>query len=97
VRSSAGPLHGSRSYSVTFPPHDLPPVSGFWSLTLYNEHHSFHPNELGPGQSGQRARVASTLSATMARRRYTECANRVYGARQKHTTIVARWAIRIGP
>jgi hypothetical protein len=39
-------LHGSRSYSVTFPPHDLPPVRGFWSLTLYNEHHFFHPNEL---------------------------------------------------
>jgi hypothetical protein len=39
-------LHGSRSYSVTFPPNDLPPVSGFWSLTLYNEHHFFHPNEL---------------------------------------------------
>ena len=38
-------LHGSRSYSVTFPPHDLPPVRGFWSLTLYNEHHFFHPNE----------------------------------------------------
>ncbi len=24
----------------------LPPVKGFWSLTLYNEHHFFHPNEL---------------------------------------------------
>ena len=24
----------------------LPPVRGFWSLTLYNEHHFFHPNEL---------------------------------------------------
>ena len=39
-------LDGSRSYSVTFPPNGLPPVRGFWSLTLYNEHHFFHPNEL---------------------------------------------------
>jgi hypothetical protein len=39
-------LAGSRSYSVTFPPNGLPPVRGFWSLTLYNEHHFFHPNEL---------------------------------------------------
>jgi hypothetical protein len=39
-------LHGSRSYAVTFPPHQLPPVRGFWSLTLYNEHHFFHPNPL---------------------------------------------------
>jgi Protein of unknown function (DUF1214) len=23
------------------------PVTGFWSLTLYNEHHFFHPNQLG--------------------------------------------------
>jgi hypothetical protein len=39
-------LHGSRSYAVTFPPDGLPPVRGFWSLTLYNEHHFFHPNDL---------------------------------------------------
>ena len=31
---------------MTFPPNRLPPVRGFWSLTLYNEHHFFHPNEL---------------------------------------------------
>ena len=24
----------------------MPPVRGFWSLTLYNEHHFFHPDEL---------------------------------------------------
>jgi hypothetical protein len=39
-------LDGSHSYSVTFPPNGLPPVRGFWSLTLYNEHHFFHPNNL---------------------------------------------------
>lgn len=39
-------LHGSNKYSVTFPAGALPPVRGFWSLTLYNEHHFFHPNEL---------------------------------------------------
>jgi len=39
-------LIGSHSYAVTFPPNQLPPVRGFWSLTLYNEHHFFHPNEL---------------------------------------------------
>ena len=39
-------LDGSRSYAVTFPPNRLPPVRGFWSLTLYNEHHFFHSNEL---------------------------------------------------
>ena len=39
-------LDGSRSYAVTFPTHHQPPVRGFWSLTLYNEHHFFPPNEL---------------------------------------------------
>jgi hypothetical protein len=39
-------LDGGHSYAVTFAPGALPPVRGFWSLTLYNEHHFFHPNEL---------------------------------------------------
>jgi hypothetical protein len=40
-------LDGSAVYSVTFEAGELPPVSGFWSLTLYNEHHFFHANDLG--------------------------------------------------
>jgi hypothetical protein len=39
-------LDGNKKYTVTFPKSQLPPVKGFWSLTLYNEHHFFHPNEL---------------------------------------------------
>jgi hypothetical protein len=39
-------LHGSNRYTVTFPADALPPVRGFWSLTLYNEHHFFHANDL---------------------------------------------------
>jgi Protein of unknown function (DUF1214) len=31
---------------VTFPQGGLPPEKGFWSLTLYNEHHFFSPNAL---------------------------------------------------
>jgi hypothetical protein len=31
---------------VTFPAGGLPPVKGFWSLTMYNEHHFFEPNKL---------------------------------------------------
>jgi hypothetical protein len=39
-------LNGSHSYTVTFAKDQLPPVRGFWSLTLYNEHHFFSPNDL---------------------------------------------------
>lgn len=40
-------LNGDLGYSITFAKGDLPPVKGFWSLTLYNEKHFFAPNDLG--------------------------------------------------
>ncbi|MFI6942834.1 DUF1254 domain-containing protein [Streptomyces sp. NPDC050418] len=39
-------LNGAHAYTVTFAADAIPPVKGFWSLTLYDEHHFFHPNEL---------------------------------------------------
>jgi hypothetical protein len=44
--SSGARLNGAHSYTVTFPAGQLPPVKGFWSLTMYNEHHFFEPNKL---------------------------------------------------
>jgi hypothetical protein len=43
---SGAVLNGSGSYKVTFPAGQEPPVNGFWSLTLYNDKHLFHPNDL---------------------------------------------------
>jgi hypothetical protein len=40
-------LLGENLYAVTFEAGRLPPVKGFWSLTLYNEHHLFALNDLG--------------------------------------------------
>jgi hypothetical protein len=39
-------LNGASRYTVTFGANDLPPVRGFWSLTLYNVNHFFAPNDL---------------------------------------------------
>lgn len=39
-------LNGANRYTVTFAKDGTPPVNGFWSLTLYNEHHFFAPNDL---------------------------------------------------
>ena len=39
-------LSGKNNYTVTFPKGQEPPVKGFWSMTLYNEHHLFTPNPL---------------------------------------------------
>ena len=44
--STGASLDGRQSYEITFAPGQEPPVSGFWSLTLYNEQHFFHPNDL---------------------------------------------------
>ena len=40
------PLDGNNQYTITFPKGHLPPVKGFWSLTLYNEEKLFFANPL---------------------------------------------------
>jgi len=39
-------LNGQNLYSITFPKGQVPPVKGFWSVTLYNELHFFNTNAL---------------------------------------------------
>jgi hypothetical protein len=39
-------LSGDSSYEITFAKGQEPPVNGFWSLTLYNDKHLFHVNNL---------------------------------------------------
>jgi len=39
-------LDSKRKYTVTFANGGLPPVKGFWSLTLYNEEHFFEDNAI---------------------------------------------------
>ncbi|MEM9360571.1 MAG: DUF1214 domain-containing protein, partial [Pseudomonadota bacterium] len=43
---SGDQLDGNDQYKVTFPAGELPPVNGFWSMTLYNESHFFYENPL---------------------------------------------------
>ena len=39
-------LDGHNSYTITFAKDQVPPVKGFWSLTLYNDLHLFNSNPL---------------------------------------------------
>lgn len=44
--STGARLNGANRYVVTFPKGEVPPVKGFWSLTMYNQHHLFEPNPI---------------------------------------------------
>jgi hypothetical protein len=44
--SQGAQLNGTNIYAITFAAGQVPPVRGFWSLTLYDEYHFFHPNPL---------------------------------------------------
>lgn len=46
MASDKSQLDGKNNYAVTFAKGEEPPVEGFWSLTLYNEHHLFSSNKL---------------------------------------------------
>jgi hypothetical protein len=58
--ASGARLDGSHAYTLTFEQDALPPVRGFWSLTLYNEHHFFHRNPLNRYSLGTKNRNLKT-------------------------------------
>jgi hypothetical protein len=49
-------LTGANRYTVTFAKGQLPPVNGFWSLTLYNKEHLFEPNTLNRFSLGTKSK-----------------------------------------
>jgi len=54
--SAGQQLHGKNNYSVTFAKGQEPPVKGFWSMTLYNEHHLFAKNALNRYSLGTKSK-----------------------------------------
>lgn len=48
------PLDGAHRYAITFAKGNLPPVSAFWSITLYNTHQTLAGNPLGRYALGDR-------------------------------------------
>jgi hypothetical protein len=49
-------LTGANRYTVTFAPGQVPPVNGFWSLTVYNKEHLFEPNRLNRFSLGTKSK-----------------------------------------
>ena len=75
-------LNGGKHYTVSFPAGQLPPVKGFWSLTLYDQYHFFVPNTINrylgrnqeQGSEGEPGRFTHTLCASRpANRPRAEC------------------------
>lgn len=48
------PLNGKNSYVLHFDPIDLPPVNGFWSLTMYDDHFFLTENPLNRYSRGSK-------------------------------------------
>lgn len=46
VDSNGEMLSGAHSYVLHFTKEDIPPVKGFWSLTMYDDEYFFVPNDL---------------------------------------------------
>jgi len=44
--ASGARLNSANRYTVTFAKDQTPPVTGFWSLSIYNEHHFFVANAI---------------------------------------------------
>jgi hypothetical protein len=44
--SQGNQMNGANTYTITFAKGEVPPVQGFWSLTLYDAEHFFYPNPL---------------------------------------------------
>ena len=44
--ANGGRLNSANRYTITFPKDQTPPVNGFWSLSIYNEHHFFVANAI---------------------------------------------------
>jgi hypothetical protein len=58
VDSEGRPLGGHHRYRLHFPPGELPPVRGFWSLTLYNDKQFFVDNPIDRYAIGDRDDIA---------------------------------------
>jgi hypothetical protein len=61
--SEGKPLDGNNSYTVTFAKGQVPPVRGFWSLTLYNEDKFFFPNPLNRFSLGTKNKALKYAAA----------------------------------
>ena len=61
-------LNSARRYTVTFAANGTPPVHGFWSLSVYNEHHFFVANSIQRFSVGTKNKTLQTSGNDDSRR-----------------------------
>jgi hypothetical protein len=59
------PLDGANRYTMTFPKGQMPPVNGFWSLTMYNADYFFVDNPLNRYTLSQRNQLKENADGTV--------------------------------
>lgn len=57
VDSEGSPLNGKNKYTLRFAKGDMPPVNGFWSLTMYDSRQYFVANPLNRYALGDRSKL----------------------------------------
>jgi hypothetical protein len=90
-------LNGAKRYTVTFAKGQIPPVNGFWSLTLYNQHHFFAPNKLNRYLLGTKSKSMKpnpdsslTIYIQAGNRGSDEEANWLPGPKDENFSLYAR-------
>jgi hypothetical protein len=56
------PYDGANRYTMTFPKGEMPPVNGFWSVTMYNADYFFVTNPLNRYTLSQRNKLKRTTT-----------------------------------
>ena len=70
-------LSGAKDYTITFAKGAVPPVKGFWSLTMYNKDHFFEQNEIhrysvGTKNKGLKYAADGSLTIYMSHKKPTD-------------------------
>ncbi len=65
VDSDGKPFNGSNNYVLRFEKGKLPPVSGFWSVTVYDKDGYFIPNVISRQAIGDRSNLAANADGSV--------------------------------
>ena len=65
VNAEGKPYDGAKKYAMHFDKGELPPVNGFWSLTMYDAHYFFVANPLDRYTLGSRSKFAKNADGSI--------------------------------